>query len=76
MENLETRVLNALDEIRPYLINDGGDIELVAIADNRVDVRLMGNCSYCSINSTTMKLGVENTIKKHAPEIEFVNNIN
>lgn len=75
MENLENRINIALNEIRPFLLNDGGDIELVSIDKTTVQVRLIGNCSVCSISQTTLKLGVENTIKKHAPEIENVINI-
>jgi Fe-S cluster biogenesis protein NfuA len=72
---IHSKVLVALDEIRPFLINDGGDIELIEIKENTVYVKLLGNCSVCRINSSTMRLGVENTIKKHAPEITEVINI-
>ena len=70
---LEQNVLKALDEIRPFLKNDGGDITLVDIEDGRiVKVRLEGSCVGCSVNQLTLKSGVEMTIKKHAPEIEKV----
>ena len=71
----ERKVLIALDEIRPFLINDGGDIVLIEIKNNIVYVKLLGNCSVCRINSSTMRLGVDNTIKKHAPEITEVINL-
>lgn len=74
-EELTTRVLEALEMIRPHLQKDGGDIELIEIKGNEVWVRLLGNCSVCSINTSTLKLGVENTIKQHVPEIEKVINI-
>ena len=74
-EELVTRVMVALDSIRPFLNRDGGDIELIDVKDNKVYVRLLGNCSSCHINTSTLKLGVENTIKQHIPEIEEVINI-
>lgn len=74
-EQLETKVQEALDSIRPFLKSDGGDIDLVEIKDNVVYVKLLGNCSGCHISASTMKLGVENTIKQYAPSIEKVINI-
>jgi len=72
-EELTSRVEEALQEIRPFLQNDGGDIALVSIDDGRiVNVRLMGACVGCSINQMTLKMGVEMTIKKHVPQIESV----
>lgn len=68
-EGTETRVMEALNSIRPFLNRDGGDIELIDIRENKVFVKLLGNCSGCPVNFSTMKLGVENTIKQHAPEI-------
>lgn len=70
-----TKVMEALEEIRPFLNKDGGDIELVDVKGTTVIVRLLGNCSACHINTSTLKLGVENTIKQHVPEIEKVINI-
>ncbi len=75
-EELKTNVEKALDEIRPFLQSDGGDISLISIDDdNSVKVRLEGNCVGCSVNQMTLKSGVEMTIKKHAPQIEKVINI-
>ena len=74
-EDTVTRVLEALESIRPFLNKDGGDIELIDVKDNQVFVKLLGNCSGCSLNFSTLKLGVENTIKQHAPEIEKVINV-
>lgn len=72
-EELTTKVELALDEIRPFLQNDGGDIELVSIEDQKVvNVKLLGACVGCSVNQMTLKLGVEMTIKKHVPQIEKV----
>lgn len=73
--NLKDKIEIALDEIRPFLKNDGGDISLIEVKGNNVTVRLEGACVTCSVNQMTLKTGVEMTIKKHAPEIENVINI-
>ena len=75
-EELRTNVQKALDEIRPFLQSDGGDISLISIEDdNSVRVRLEGNCVGCTVNQMTLKSGVEMTIKKYAPQIERVINM-
>lgn len=71
-ENIE----KALNEIRPFLNSDGGDISLVDILDDKhVKVRLEGACVGCSVNQMTLKAGVETTIKKYVPQIETVENV-
>jgi len=71
--DIKKKVLIALDEIRPFLASDGGDISLVSIEDNRiVNVQLHGACVSCSVNQMTLRQGVEMTIKKHVPQIEKV----
>ncbi|MFK5983116.1 MAG: NifU family protein [Flavobacteriaceae bacterium] len=75
-EQLKLTIEKALDEIRPFLQNDGGDISLLSIEDGRiVRVQLEGACVGCSVNQMTLKSGVEMTIKKHAPQIEQVINV-
>ena len=76
-KELRENVLKALDEIRPFLQSDGGDISLLDIdeEDNLVKVQLEGACVTCSVNHMTLKVGVEMTIKKYAPEIEKVINV-
>jgi len=71
-EALNKKVQEALNEIRPFLESDGGNIELVSITDDIVKVKLLGNCVSCSVNQMTLKNGVEMTVKKHAPEIQKV----
>jgi len=71
-ESLNKKVQEALNEIRPFLESDGGNIELVSIIDDVVEVKLLGNCVSCSVNQMTLKNGVEMTVKKHAPEIRKV----
>lgn len=75
-EEIKINVEKALEEIRPFLQSDGGDISLLSIEnDNLVKVRLEGACVGCSVNQMTLKSGVEMTIKKYAPQIEQVINI-
>lgn len=78
MTDIELRrnIEKALEEIRPFLQSDGGDISLVGIENgNEVTVQLQGACVGCSVNQMTLKSGVEMTIKKYAPQIEKVINI-
>ena len=76
---MDKKIINniekALDEIRPFLQSDGGNIELVDVKNDTVKVRLLGNCIDCSVNQMTLKNGVEMVIKKHLPNIEKVVNI-
>lgn len=75
MTSVEIRhnVEKALNEIRPFLQSDGGDITLVSIEEDKfVKVQLEGTCTTCSVNQMTLKSGVEMTIKKYAPQIEKV----
>ncbi|MBC7747509.1 Fe-S cluster biogenesis protein NfuA [Flavobacterium sp. CG_9.1] len=75
-EELTIEVQKALEEIRPFLNSDGGDITLISIEDGKhVKVRLEGACTSCSVNQMTLRAGVETTIKKFAPQIETVVNI-
>lgn len=75
-QELQAKIEIALDEIRPFLQSDGGDIALLSIEDDKiVRVQLQGACVSCSVNQMTLKSGVELTIKKHAPQIEQVINV-
>lgn len=76
VNELRKNIEKALDEIRPFLQNDGGDISLLSIEDEKiVHVQLEGACVGCSVNQMTLKSGVEMTIKKYAPQIEQVINV-
>jgi Thioredoxin-like proteins and domains len=67
----------ALDEIRPALRFDGGDIELVSIEeDGTILVRLMGACSGCGMSTLTLKAGVERALKQKFPDIKEVKDVN
>ena len=64
-----------LDKIRPHLIADGGNVEVVRLEDDILYVRLTGNCAHCDISSLTMKAGVEQVIKMEISEIKEVKNV-
>ena len=74
-EETLNNVEKALDEIRPFLISDGGNIKLLSIENNIVKVQLEGACNGCSVNQMTLKNGVEATIRKYVPQIEEVINV-
>lgn len=72
-KSIEEKVLSSLDQLRPFLNADGGDMELVEIKDDAtVVVRLMGACSDCSMSMMTLKAGLEEAVKKVAPEVKAV----
>jgi Fe-S cluster biogenesis protein NfuA len=75
VEETLNNVEKALEEIRPFLMSDGGNIKLLSIEDTIVKVQLQGACTGCSVNQMTLKSGVEATIKKYAPQIEEVINV-
>jgi len=71
-ESVQKRVQAALAEIRPQIQADGGDIDLVAVENNTVKVRLRGACVGCPMSALTLKQGVERIIKQKVPEIQSV----
>lgn len=73
IEDLKNKVNAAIENLRPYLISDGGDMELVEITnDNIVRVKLIGACKSCSMSPMTLKAGLEEALKNVAPEIKGV----
>lgn len=68
-ENVET----VLDELRPYLAADGGNVELVEIDGPIVNLRLQGACSSCPSSTMTLKMGIERKLREEIPEITEVN---
>jgi Fe-S cluster biogenesis protein NfuA len=73
MESIEQKVTSAISLIRPFLNDDGGDVELVEVTSDRiVKVRLTGSCKDCSMKQSTLRGGIEETIKKAVPEISAV----
>jgi Fe-S cluster biogenesis protein NfuA len=74
---LERKVKNVLDQIRPYLQADGGDIRFVGLTDDNIlNVELMGACGSCPYSIITLKNGVESAIKRAIPDIKSVEAVN
>ena len=70
---MKEKVQQALDQIRPALQADGGDVELVDVTeDGIVQVRLTGACHGCPMSQMTLQAGIEQTVKAHVPEIKSV----
>ena len=75
-EELKEIIETALQEIRRFLEADGGNISIVDISEDTVSVQLEGACLGCSVNQMTLNNGVEATIKRHAPQINRVIEVN
>lgn len=77
IEELTTKVEAALESIRPYLKNDGGDVRLHHIREDLVvELELLGSCETCSMSNMTMTAGIKEAIKRIAPEVTGVTAIN
>jgi len=77
MSELETKVKNVIEQIRPYLQADGGDISFVELTgENVVNVELHGACGSCPFSRMTLKNGVEDAMRKAIPEIKSVEAVN
>jgi Fe-S cluster biogenesis protein NfuA len=69
---MKEKVEKALDKIRPTLMADGGNVELVEVDDDVVKVKLTGACGGCPMSQLTLKMGIERHLKKEIPEIKEV----
>lgn len=69
---MREQVENILDKIRPSLIADGGNVELVDVEDGIVKVRLQGACAGCPMSQMTLKMGIERILKQELPEVKEV----
>lgn len=75
--DITKKVENVIAQIRPYLQQDGGDIEFIEFTDeNIVNVRLLGACGSCPYSTMTLKNGVETAMKKAIPEVKSVEAVN
>jgi Fe-S cluster biogenesis protein NfuA len=72
VSSLHERIEKALDEVRPFLANDGGDVSLERIDGDTVEVKFHGACVGCKVSDFTLKGGIETTVIKYAPEIKRV----
>ncbi len=75
MKETEKKIIEIIDAIRPYLINDGGNIEFVKFEDGIVYVKIMGACAGCEMMDITLKEGLEFTLKEEVPEVKEVINV-
>jgi Fe-S cluster biogenesis protein NfuA len=69
---MKEKVEKVLDKVRPSLMADGGNVELVEVEDGVVKVRLTGACGGCPMSQMTLKMGIERVIKQEIPEIQEV----
>lgn len=69
---MRTEVAKAIEEVRPHLQVDGGDVELIDVTDGVVKVKLKGSCAGCPMSQMTIKWGVENYLKKKVPGVKSV----
>jgi len=74
--NWKEKVKEVLDQVRPALQRDGGDVELIDVADDGiVTVKLQGACTGCPMSQMTLKMGIEQHIKRQIPEVKEVRNL-
>jgi len=76
MNYTEKKIIEIINKIRPFLLNDGGDIEFVKYENNIVYVKMIGACSHCYMLDVTLKEGIEMAIKEEIPEVIEVVNVN
>lgn len=69
---MKDRVEEVLNKIRPSLVADGGNVELVDVEDGIVKVKLVGACAGCPMSQMTLKMGIEKLLKKEIPEVQEV----
>ena len=69
---MKERVEEALDKIRPALMQDGGNVELVDVDDGTVKLRLTGACGSCPMSTMTLRMGIERILKQEIPEIKEI----
>ena len=74
-KNIEKRINEVLDKIRPYLENDGGNLEYIKFEEGIVYIKLLGACAGCSMIDITLKDGIEELIINEIPEVKEVVNV-
>jgi len=72
MDEMKEEVESVLETLRPQLMQDGGNVELVDIDDGIVRLRLVGSCSSCSSSIMTLKMGIERALKKAIPMVRCI----
>ncbi len=76
MQNEKELIIDIIEHLRPFLINDGGDIEFIKYEDNIVYIKMTGACANCHMLDLTLKEGIEAAIKSEVPSVKEVININ
>lgn len=76
MENVEEKIKSIIDELKPFLISDGGFLEYIKFEDGIVYVKLGGACADCAFLDVTLKDGIEQMIMNEVPEVKEVRNVN
>ncbi len=66
------KIEEVLNKIRPSLMADGGNVELVDVNDGTVKVRLTGACGHCAMSTLTLKMGIERVLKQEIPDVKEV----
>ena len=74
-EEVVDKIILLVDKLKPFLMNDGGNLEFVKYEDNIVYVRMMGACKDCDMMDITLKEGIEERIINEIPEVKEVRNI-
>lgn len=75
-EEIKQKIKQKIEEIRPMLQRDGGDVEIVEITDEGiVKVKLTGTCAHCAMSLLTLKMGIEGYLKKNIPEVKSVESV-
>ncbi len=69
---MREKVEAVLDKIRPSLVRDGGNVELVDVKDGTVKLKLVGACAGCPMSAMTLKMGIERILKQEVPEVKQV----
>jgi len=69
---MRDKVEEVLNKIRPNLVSDGGNVELINVNDGRVELKLTGACAGCPMSTLTLKMGIERILKQEIPEVKEV----
>jgi Fe-S cluster biogenesis protein NfuA len=75
VDEMKEEVEEVLETLRPQLMQDGGNVELVDIEDGIVKLRLVGSCSSCSSSTMTLKMGIERALKKAIPMVRCIESV-
>jgi Fe-S cluster biogenesis protein NfuA len=72
MNETQSKIISLIDKLRPFLVNDGGNIEFVKYEDNIVYIKMLGACADCPLIDVTLKEGIEEIIVSEIPEVKEV----